>query len=51
MDARLATLKMRILVQGDAPLKEGTWKIREALSHLAARANGVGRVAGRVVAA
>jgi hypothetical protein len=51
VDARLETLKPRILAQGDAPLKEGTWKVREALSHLAARANGVGRVAGRVAAA
>ncbi len=51
VDARLDGLKPRILAQGDAPLKEGTWRVREALSHLAARANGVGRVAGRVAAA
>ncbi len=51
VDVRLATLKTRILAQGDAPLKEGTWKVREALSHLAARANGVGRVTARVAAA
>ncbi|TAJ16463.1 MAG: hypothetical protein EPO65_13215 [Dehalococcoidia bacterium] len=51
VDARLESLKPRILAQGDAPLKEGTWRIRESLSHLAARANGVGRVAGRVAAA
>lgn len=51
VDARLETLKPRILAQGDAALQEGTWRVREALSHLAARANGVGRVAGRVAAA
>lgn len=51
VDTRLDGLKARILAQGDAPLKEGTWQVREALSHLAARANGVGRVAGRVAAA
>lgn len=48
VDARLDALKPRILAQGDAPLKEGTWHVREALSHLAARANGVDRVAQRV---
>ena len=34
VDARLEGLKARIIDQGDAPLKEGTWHIREALSHL-----------------
>lgn len=48
VDARLDALKPRILAQGDAPLKEGAWRVREALSHLAARANGVDRVAQRV---
>ena len=48
VDARLDGLKPRILAQSDAPLKEGTWRVREALSHLAARANGVERVAQRV---
>ena len=48
VDARLEGLKARIIDQGDAPLKEGTWHIRESLSHLAARANGVERVAQRV---
>jgi len=51
VDARLEGLKPRILAQGEASLKEGTWRVREALSHLAARSNGVGRVAGRVAAA
>lgn len=48
VDTRLDALKPRIMAQGDAPLKEGTWRVREALSHLAARANGVERVAQRV---
>ncbi len=48
VDARLDGLKPRILAQSDAPLKEGTWRVRDALSHLAARANGVERVAQRV---
>lgn len=48
VDARLDALKPRILAQGDTALKEGTWHVREALSHLAARANGVDRVAQRV---
>ncbi len=48
VDTRLDALKPRIMAQGDAPLKEGTWRVREALSHLAARANGVDRVAQRV---
>lgn len=48
VDVRLDGLKPRILAQGDAALKEGAWRVREALSHLAARANGVDRVAQRV---
>ncbi len=48
VDTRLDGLKARIIAQGEAPLKEGTWRVREALSHLAARANGVDRVAQRV---
>lgn len=48
VDARVDALKPRILAQGETPLKEGTWRVREALSHLAARANGVDRVAQRV---
>lgn len=35
---------------GDTPLAEGTWKVRDALSHLAARGNGVARVMARVQA-
>src|SRR5688572_24133003 len=40
----------RILEHGDTPLAEGTWHIREALSHLAARSNGVARVMARAKA-
>lgn len=48
VDARLDALKPRIMANGNAPLIEGTWRVRDALSHLAARANGVDRVAQRV---
>ncbi|MDA0270844.1 MAG: maleylpyruvate isomerase N-terminal domain-containing protein [Chloroflexi bacterium] len=51
VDARLATLHDRILASGEAPLPEGTWRVRDALSHLAARANGVARIMARVEAA
>lgn len=46
-DARLARLRERILASGDTPVAEGEWTVREALSHLAARANGVARVVSR----
>lgn len=48
VDARLDALKPLIMANGNAPLNEGTWRVRDALSHLAARANGVDRVAQRV---
>lgn len=48
IDARLATLHNRIIEGGDQPLLEGTWRVRDALSHLAARANGVDRVIQRM---
>ena len=51
IDERLTTLRDRIIEGGDKPLLEGEWKVRDALSHLAARANGVDRVAQRVRAA
>src|SRR5687768_7619073 len=47
VDDRLAGLRERILVSGETPLAEGTWRVREALSHLAARSNGVARVVRR----
>jgi hypothetical protein len=49
-DARIEALRPRILAGGDRPLLEGTWRVRDALSHLAARSNGVPRVLQRVEA-
>ncbi len=51
VDARLKTLHDRIIERGNQPLLEGTWQVRDALSHLAARANGVDRVLARLRAA
>ena len=48
VDERLAALRDRIIASGEQPLQEGTWVIRDALSHLAARANGVDRVIQRL---
>ena len=48
IDARLGALHDRIIEGGDRPLPEGTWRVRDALSHLAARANGVDRVLQRL---
>ena len=47
VDARLEALHDRIGARAVAPLPEGTWRVRDALSHLAARANGVQRVVSR----
>ena len=47
VDDRLAGLRGRILASGETPLAEGTWRVRDALSHLAARSNGVARVVRR----
>ena len=48
IDARIDGLRERILASGDAALAEGEWSVRDALSHLAARSNGVPRVLQRV---
>ena len=40
-DERLMRLKPAMIANPDAPLPEGTWSVRDALSHIAARANGV----------
>jgi Mycothiol maleylpyruvate isomerase N-terminal domain len=40
-DERLEQLKAAMIAHPDAPLPEGTWTVRDALSHIAARANGV----------
>ena len=50
VDERLAALRDEILANPEKPLLEGTWRVRDALSHLAARANGVRRVLARVEA-
>lgn len=50
VDQRIEELWDRIMENGDTPLAEGTWRVRDALSHLAARGNGVGRVMARVQA-
>ena len=47
VDMRVEEMWDRILEHGDTPLAEGTWRVREALSHLAARGNGVARVMAR----
>jgi hypothetical protein len=51
VDARLEAMRERILAHGETPQAEGTWRIRDALCHLAARANGVDRVVQRAIAA
>lgn len=51
VDERIAAIRADIVANADKPLLEGTWRVRDALSHLAARANGVPRVLARVEAA
>lgn len=51
VDQRLDALRDEIIANGEKPLPEGSWRVRDALSHLAARANGVPRVLARVEAA
>lgn len=38
-DARGEALRERIIAAPEAPLAEGEWRVRDALSHLSARAN------------
>ncbi|MSQ29789.1 MAG: hypothetical protein EXR68_04800 [Dehalococcoidia bacterium] len=40
-DARARALRARLEQHADTPLLEGEWRVRDALSHLAARANPV----------
>lgn len=47
-DARIGELRGRILDRPEHPLPEGEWRVRDALSHLAARANAVPRVLERI---
>ncbi|MPZ99452.1 MAG: hypothetical protein GEU80_08970 [Dehalococcoidia bacterium] len=51
IDGRLEAIREAILANGEQPLDEGTWRVRDALSHLAARSNGVQRVLGMAEAA
>jgi hypothetical protein len=41
VDARVHELTPQLLTHGNARLPEADWRVREALCHLAARANGV----------
>lgn len=47
-DADIARLRDRILAGGDAKLLEGEWTVREVLCHLAARADSVTNMLGRI---
>ena len=51
IDARIEARREQMLAGGDTGLAEGTWSVRDALSHLAARSNGVARVVARAEAA
>ncbi len=51
IDARIDPIRDRLIERGDHRLLEGDWRIRDALSHLAARSNGVDRVIQRLRAA
>ncbi|MBM3140419.1 MAG: hypothetical protein FJZ92_09505 [Chloroflexi bacterium] len=51
VDERIERLRPRLLARPEQALSEGTWRVRDALSHLAARANGVDRVVQRARAA
>lgn len=46
-DGRLDRLRDRIVDNADTPLAQGEWRVRDALSHLAARSNGVDRIVQR----
>jgi hypothetical protein len=46
-DARLEWLRAGLIANADEPLLEGEWRVRDALAHLAARANGIDRVLQR----
>ena len=47
LDARLDALSDAIIANPEAPLPEGEWRVRDALSHLAASSNPVPRVLER----
>lgn len=48
MDERFEALGERARARPEAPLPAGEWNVRDALSHLAARSNPVGRVLARL---
>ena len=50
IDARVTALRARLEQHADTPLLEGEWRVRDALSHLAARANPVPNVLRRLTA-
>ena len=47
-DARLEALTPRIRAAGDAPLASGEWRVRDAMSHVAARGNPIPRTLARL---
>ncbi|HRC62750.1 MAG: maleylpyruvate isomerase N-terminal domain-containing protein [Dehalococcoidia bacterium] len=47
-DARLEALAPRIRDAGDRPLASGDWRVRDAMSHVAARGNPVPRTLARL---
>ena len=50
VDARVRALRARIEVNAEKLLLSGEWRVRDALSHLAARSNSVPNVVRRLVA-
>lgn len=47
-DARLQALAPRIRAAGDTPLASGDWRVRDAMSHVAARGNPIPRTLARL---
>ena len=51
IDERVEALRDRITGAPETPIADSEWRVRDALSHLAARSNGVQRVVDRAEAA
>ena len=51
IDGRVEALRDRIIGAPETPIADSEWRVRDALSHLAARSNGVQRVVDRAEAA
>jgi hypothetical protein len=51
VDARLSSMEASIEANAEAPLLSGEWRVRDALSHLAARSNPVPNVLRRLALA